>query len=488
MSISFVGTGTTATAAASVSPTYPSTPTVGQLGVLQVVSGTSTDSTPTTPSGWTLVDSFSGGGGSFGSGSGPRRLTLFVRVMAGGDAVPTVTVPSGTGSVVTATVTLLSRSGGTGWRWASAFAEDASSGTGFSAVAAAALTWAVGDFAYLGYALPLSTVTLSAQALAASGETYGTVTSRFTTAAATGNGARTAAATTSVSTGAGTAAPTVSATLSAANTGVAGVLRIRQATAALAATAQTVFPPRTLVAATGMKAEDIVEATFYRQQGTDLTAVRAASGIDVTGTDALLRVDAEMPFGVPVSYVAQLTDVNGLVWQVTSSGTITSTVPGDVISDAVNGIGATVELQAPLDKQRDRNATTFNVGGRMVAVSRRRSGASSTVTLRTLTDADGDALDQVLQGATEGVVMIRKQTSLSRLDGYFAVLSDNERPHWYDEVRWWDLTTIQAESWPDVLEAAGFTLADIAANFNTLADLSAAFPTLLAIALNDFGP
>ncbi|SHI68578.1 hypothetical protein [Streptomyces sp. 3214.6] len=485
MTISYVAAGALSQATVTITPAYPAGATAGRLAILQVVSGHPNDSIPSTPSGWTLVETFSGGGGSFGSGTGPRRLTWFARVLIGSDAAPTTTLPTGTGELLAGRIHVLSRSAGTGWRWASSSGEDTSSGTGFSVVGATALTWTTGDFALIGYALPVSTAALSAEAITATGITFGTVTERADDQITSGNAGRLGAATGSVTAGTGAQAPTLAATASTATTGVAGVLRVREASAALTATAQNVFPPRVLTSVTGMLAEDIVSATVYRVLGTDRTAVRAASAVDVTGTDALLRVDAEQPFGVAVSYLAELTDINGLTWTVTS-GSITSTVTADVISDAVQALGAAVKLETPLEKQRTRDATVFNVGGRYVVVGRRRSKAQATITVRTETDADGDALEAVLDGATEGVVHVRKQTTLSRLDGYFAITEDTEAPTWYDGYRWWTLTAIEVEAWPDSLEARGFTLQDIADNYTSLQDIADDNATLLILAQRSF--
>ncbi|MCX3064198.1 hypothetical protein [Streptomyces beihaiensis] len=238
---------------------------------------------------------------------------------------------------------------------------------------------------------------------------------------------------------------------------------------------------------TGMLADDIVTATIYREVGSTQTAVRAASNVDVTGTDALVRVDAEQPFGVAVTYTADLTDVNGIAWTVTSSS-ITSTVDSDIISDAITGIGAHVHVEAWADKRRTRDATVHNVNGRLVVVGKTRSTAQGTVTVSTDTKDDGDALSDVLTGATEGTVMIRAQTSADGVDNYLALLNDDERRNWQTPYREWDLDIAETEAWPDVLEAAGFTLQDIANNYATLQDLADAFPgTLLDIATYDFG-
>ena len=489
MTISYVGIGALASHADTITPALPGGVAAGQLAVLTVVSGHPDESIPTVPSGWSRAGTVSGGGGAFGAGTGPRRVTVFVRVLTGSEAAPTTRIPSGgTGSHIAGRVATLSRSAGTGWRWSLSAGEDTSADTTFSAAGATAVPWAVGDFIVLGYGLRSSTPTMSAEGITASGITFGTVTERADDAVATGHTARLGLATGSVSAGSGTQAPTVTATLSASHTGVGGVLRIREATSTISVSQQSVFPPRNLVSLTGLAAEDIVSATIERQVDTDRTAVRAASGVDVTGENVLLRVDGEQPFGVAVTYVATLIDSTGGQWELVSTS-VTSTVAADVISDAVRGIGAAVTVQAWPSKRRTREAAVFNVGGRLVAVGKPRSGASAAVTVRTLTDEDGEALQAVLDAATSGVILIRKQATLSGVDGYLAVVSDDEERMWHNEVRFWQLETVEAEAWSNVLEAAGYTLADIAANFETLQDLADFFAgeTLLDIALHDFG-
>ena len=488
MAISYIAVGALSQAAASITPAFPAGATTGRLAVLQVVSGHPDDAIPSTPSGWGLVESVSGGGGTFGSGTGPRRHTWFTRVLNGTDSAPTTVLPTGTGSVIAGRIHVLSRSAGAGWRWASSSGEDTSSGTGFSTAAASALTWAVGDFALIGYALPVGTASLTAEAITATGVTYGTVTEQADDQITSGNAARLAAATVSVTAGPGTQAPTLAATAAVATTGVAGVLRLREASANVAALPQTVFPPRNLVSATGLLADDIVTASLYRQIGSSLTPVRAASSVDVTGQDAFLRIDAEQPYGVAHEYLAVLTDVNGLQWQVYSS-TLTSTVTADVISDAIRGVGAHVTITSWPDKKREREAATFNVGGRLVVVSKPRSGATATVLVRTDTTEAGDALQDVLDEATEGVIQIRKQTTMEGVDGYLVPLSDSEDRNWYDPVRRWALDVVETEEWPTVLEARGFTLQTLADNYTSLQDLANDFTpgTLLDIALHDFG-
>ncbi|MCI3277532.1 hypothetical protein [Streptomyces cylindrosporus] len=487
MTITLTNTGAGVTHTDTITAVLP-TPVANQLALFVVASGHTNDSIPSTPSGWTRAGTFSGGGGTFGSNAGPRRLTFFTRVLVGSDANPTTAIPTGsTGSVIAGRIFTFTRTAGTGWRWAVSFGEDTSSGTGFSAATSTALTFKAGDFTWISYSIGNGADSLTAEAITATGVAFGGVTERSDNAVATGNGLTVTSASCVVSTGSSTAqAPTVSATLATASVGVAGVLRLREASSDVNASPQSVFPPRNLVAVTGLEADDITSVTMYRQVGTTLTAVRAASAIDTTGVDALLRVDAEQPFGVSLNYAAQLTDVNGNTWTA-YSGPITSTVTGDVISDAVRGTGAKVFIESWDDKKRTRDASVFNVGGRYVVVGRPRSAAQAQVTVSTDTDDDGDALQDVLDNATEGVILIRKQVTLAGVDGHLALLDDDERRTWTIPFRMWDLNTAETEPWPDALEAAGFTLQDIADNYTTLADLAADFATLLAIALFDFG-
>lgn len=490
MTISYSLTGAQATHTDTVTPGLPTGTTAGMLAILQVVSGHPSDSIPSTPSGWSLAGSFSGGGGTFGSGTGPRRLTLFVRELTGGDAAPTTAIPSGSsGSVIGACIVTLSRTAGTGWRWAFTSGEDTVSGTSFSVACSAALTWKPGDFTVIGYALPASTSSPSSPTVAATGITFGVVTRRLDGAVSAGNGARlTMASAQPVTAGTGTQAPAAAATLSVASTGAAGVLRIREASSDVNATPQSVFPPRNLVSATGLTGDDIVTISLRRQAGSNLVPVRAASSIDVTGQASFLRVDAEQPFGISVNYAALLTDVNGVQWTV-YSGPITSTVASDVVSDAIRGVGAAVKIESPLEWKRDRDATQFNVNGRIVVVGKPRSSRSGTLTVRTETDDAGDAMNELLDSATEGTILVRKQVSLSRLDGTYTLLDDTESPNWYDSYRWFAMSIVKGDDWPDVMEAAGFTLQDIANNFSILSDIAAFFPgTLLSIAQYDFGP
>jgi hypothetical protein len=101
--------------------------------------------------------------------------------------------------------------------------------------------------------------------------------------------------------------------------------------------------------------------------------VRAASSINVTG-QAFPEGGRRAAVRDRLTYSAVLTDVNGHQWTITSAP-ITSTVTSDVISDAIRGVGAAVFIERPLEWKRDRDATTFNVNGRLIVQGKPRSPA-----------------------------------------------------------------------------------------------------------------
>lgn len=632
MTISYVSTGALATGTASITPAYGTGATAGNLAVLTVASASPTNTQPSTPSGWTLVDSISGGGGTFGTGAGPRRITWFARVLLGSDAAPTTAIPSATGSSLMGRISILARSAGTDWRWVDSSGADTTSGTSFSAAGSTAVPWLNGDFTLMAFAWPqgvydndfesgitgwtagsnttvsnaahaysgtkclrttstasgaisavgptvtgfsagqavdftvwvytpvamtvnleldfknsggtvvgtdsnttqgnaVTTVantwtpvtihsttvatttqvalllkttataaaqnvdwdlvhlggpaTASAEGIAVPFATFGTVTEQ-TNDVAGSFGLELALCTAPVTSAITTGAPTLTATSSVAVTGVAGAIRLRESGAALTVDQNTsVFPPRNQLTVTGLDNDNAHAVTIYRTLGSERVAVRAASGVLVSG-DAVLRTDSEEPFGVAYTYTAEITDTAGLVWTVDAPSTYTTTVDSDVISDAVQGLGAHVKIQAWTDKKRDRQATVFNVGGRNVTVGLKRPGFQSTVTVRTETEEDGDALDALLSSCTQGVFQLRSQTYDSKIDNYLAFSSDDEKPLWFNDYRTWDIDVAQTAAWSDDLEASGTTLQDIADNYTSLLDIGNDNATLLELAQRSF--
>jgi hypothetical protein len=243
-----------------------------------------------------------------------------------------------------------------------------------------------------------------------------------------------------------------------------------------------------LVSLTGILADSIDTVTIYRIAGGVRTGLRGAIGVDTTGIDAVVRVDGETPFGTPIQYVAVLVDASGNVFEAYSA-TLTVDVAADyVISDAINALGAKVVVESWPDRKRTRESAILNVNGRLVAVSKPRSGALSTMGVRTDTQTDADDLDDLLDAATSGVVLVRNNVGLSGFDMYLAVTDDTENRQWWGSRCWWSVETAEVDPWAPSLEARGFTLGDIATAYEggELADIADDFATLLAIAQAEF--
>jgi hypothetical protein len=476
MSISYVAAGTQTTGTTSVTVPHPAGIAAGDLEVMQVVSGHPTNLQPSVPAGWQKVGEFNGGDpAAYGTNAGPRRVTLMTRIADGVDAQPTIAMPSGTNVFLTARIYAIHSSTGAGWRYATSFGEDTSSGTTVSVTGGDAMTWAANDFVFQFFGVPLSTATMSAEGISAAGVTFGTTTERQDAQASAGANVRVVASTASVTsvTGAPNTAPTITGTLSGANFAVGGVLRARESTATITATVQSAFPPRVLVTVEGMLAEDIASVTIYRSALDTLTPLRAATDVDVTGSDALVRNDGEQPMGVPVSYVAVLKDVEGNDWTIVSN-TVQTDIDHEVLSDAVLGVGVDVQIVNWRDKKYERETTVFNVSGRLVVVSGPNPGATSDLVLFTRTTADRDAMLYLLDNATNGIVQIRTMATEicetdegfdqhAQIDNYVAVLAtvlERAGRFRYPE-RDWTLSVAEVDPWLNSLEARGWTYADV---------------------------
>jgi hypothetical protein len=253
----------------------------------------------------------------------------------------------------------------------------------------------------------------------------------------------------------------------------------------LTAVEQDAYPPRVLLSLTDLVLGDSVE--LYRVVGGERTAVRAGADDAVTDS-AFLRIDAELPFGVPVSYVAV---VNGA--DEYTAGPTTYTLPGGkvAISDAISGDAAEVVIMAWPDKQYARQSSVFRVGGRNVAVLGELGMATGEIELYTETTSGRDNLHALLASATEGIVQIRQPGGYDGIDSYQAVLAVTERrwsPDGTDQRRTHILSAAEVEAWAPALEASGFTLQDIADAYDglTLNDLAGDYATLLDVAQGDF--
>lgn len=247
---------------------------------------------------------------------------------------------------------------------------------------------------------------------------------------------------------------------------------------------QDAYPPRVLVSLTDLVIGDAVE--LYRVVGGVRTLVRAGTSDAVTDP-SFLRIDAELPFGVPVSYVAV---VNGYEY---ATGATTYTLTGGkvALSDAVTGLSAEVVILAWPEKQYAPRASTFRVGGRNVVVAAQMGGYTGAIELYVETTSRLENLRALLAAATEGVVQMRQPGGYDGVDSYIAPLGAPERrfsQDGSDERRVVTLEAVEVEGWAPALEAAGFTYADLEAAYTglTYADLAGDYATYLALAQAEF--
>lgn len=259
-------------------------------------------------------------------------------------------------------------------------------------------------------------------------------------------------------------------------------------------TVQDVWPPRVLLSVTGLKAYGVTQLDLYRVQAGARSPVRG--GLDLvipSGEDAAVRTDAEVPFGVPISYLAVVT-IGGAEFEVPGN-VITVTLPGGkvALSDAITGRASELVISAWPEQATDRQQTVFVVGGRSVVVGSGRGPTTGVVDFVVETDSARQQLVDLLDSATAGVLQLRQAGGYGGIDCYLAPTKDTFR-RWSqdgsDQRRILALEHVVTEAWPDVYTAAGYTLADIAAVYpsppETLATLSADFASLLAIALATF--
>lgn len=255
----------------------------------------------------------------------------------------------------------------------------------------------------------------------------------------------------------------------------------------LTLTTQTVYPSRVLVSATNLASGQVVTISRTPAGSTVRTIVRSADEVEMT-SDTLVRTDAEQPFGVLLTYRLTIDGVDN------DSETITVTLSGGkvALSDAISGEAAEVVVMSWPSKKRERQSTVFAVGGRNIVVSGQRGGWSGTVEVFVENDESKNAVLDLLENATSGVLQIRQSGSYDGVDAYISVLADDEVRYSQDgsdERRTIALDAVEVNGWAPSLEAPGFTLQDLADAFpspDDLADINSAYPgTLLDIALAD---
>jgi len=249
-------------------------------------------------------------------------------------------------------------------------------------------------------------------------------------------------------------------------------------------TPQATYPPRNLISVTNLVIGDTVE--IYRVVSGQRTLVRAGSSAGVTDP-SFLRLDAEIPFGIPVSYVAVVEGVE----YATSGVTYTLTGGKVAVTDAVTGLAAETVIMAWPSLEYSPQSSTFRAGGRNIVVRGEMGDPSGTIELYVETTSSLENLTSVLESATEGIVQIRQPGGYDGIDSYQAIVGANVRrfsQDGSDQRRLVELEAVEVESWAPALEAAGFTYADLEAAYVglTYANLAGDYATYLALAQAEF--
>jgi hypothetical protein len=262
---------------------------------------------------------------------------------------------------------------------------------------------------------------------------------------------------------------------------------------AIVVTEQAVYPPRVVVAVSGLTPGD--ELVVYREQAGDRTIVRAGGPITIVDP-GFITVDSEMPFGVMVRYVAV---VNGVDEYASSLDTYTLPGGNAVLSDAISGRSAEVQISADGGRSYGRDSARFRVGGRNLVVSGPWSaGGEGSYELFLINTVARDNLMALLATATEGVVQLR-QPGLSAatgdpydgVDAYLAVDGAKEARWSQDGSDPRRLITIdfaEVEGWSADLQSRRFTYGEVESFYAGLTYLDAAgdFATYFDAAQGDF--
>ena len=248
----------------------------------------------------------------------------------------------------------------------------------------------------------------------------------------------------------------------------------------IAAVQQNTWPPRVLVTVASLTIGDTVDV-FRTVAGAD-TRIRGGAG---TTTDtAWLTLDAELPFGVPVSYKVI---INGVTTQTTSAVTYTLTGGKVALSDAITGVAAEVVIGRWPEKVYDRRASLYRVGGRNVVVSGDLGQYTGDIELYVETTTAVDQVMALFASATEGVIQMRQPGGYDGVDSYVAVLGARVRrfsQDGSDQRRLIVMNVAETEPWAFVLEARRFTYQDLKDAYAglTYANLKADYATYLALA------
>src|ERR1044072_221103 len=184
----------------------------------------------------------------------------------------------------------------------------------------------------------------------------------------------------------------------------AGVYGEGAITLALAVVSDT-FPDKIRVTVGGLTAGQLVTITRTPVGETARTAVRGFNGY-TTLTSALVRTDAEAPFGVTLNYTLTVDELD------TAGASSTISVDRVVLSDAVSGDAAQVVILAWPDKRIERSTAVYPIAGRSIVVSGPTGGFSSSIDVFVETDDSKNSVLNLLKNATSGIIQIRSDRGL----------------------------------------------------------------------------
>jgi hypothetical protein len=218
------------------------------------------------------------------------------------------------------------------------------------------------------------------------------------------------------------------------------------------------------------------------------TAIRGA--VDAVDDTAFVLIDAELPYGVPVNYVAVVAGTAEY-----ESATATYALPGGkvALTDAITGQAAEVMIGAAGDLTNGRDSARMRVAGRNVVVTGPAGQPEGSYELFVQSTTAYDNLIGLLENATEAVVQLRGPGGYDGLDAYLAVDSWTTRRWLQNGKKEERLVTIEfaeVDGWASALTARSFTYGDVenayTAPNNTYQAVMGDFATYLDAAQGDF--
>lgn len=467
MTITYIGIGSTATGNnTSLAPTLPPSPLTDDFLVLAASIRNSGTGSPNQPTDWvTLLDM--------------GNAKLFARYMAPGVVAPTVTFSGGVANADTQAAIIGFR--GVAPNQLSAFT---SSGAQTNA-SAQNIAYPALDVPGKGYAVILAAWKQDdATSIAMPGSFTGAVNS-FVTA---GDDATLRVGYSIQTTEADIAAASLTVVGGAAAISKAGLIALMPAATFAVTTQEEVYPPRAVLAVSGLLADEVVN--LYRSVAGVRTLVRGGEITNSSDLDAYVRIDSELPFEVPITWVAE---VNGAEY---TSQSETLTLPGGkvVLSDAISGLAAEVTILSWPEKIYERRVSVFRLAnGDTKTVSGNPARFTGRLELFTLTDTTRVLVKDLLDNAIANVIQIRQPGGYSDVDCYVSVIDFSVRRYSQDgtdQRRVFTLNVAEVFGWSAAFVAAGYTYADLDEVYTglTYASLDADYATYLALAVAELEP